>query len=127
MTKEKEITLFDLDLERIDDIKKFVDYRNENKKEDEEDLDDFTIYVIRGKRDRNYIDIKQGHTTFEIRTSGTTQEEGQYRTYELKKVRHEKYLVTNYFDISYQGGGKGVQLLSVTDTVTKTFLEEEEE
>ena len=39
MTKEKEITLFDLDLERINDIKKFVDYRNENKKEDEEDLE----------------------------------------------------------------------------------------
>tara|TARA_R100000734_G_C3303083_1_gene93585 strand:+ start:150 stop:557 length:408 start_codon:yes stop_codon:yes gene_type:complete len=135
MTKDKTVKLYYFDLEKIDDIKKFVGYRNENKKDNEEDFEDFKIETINGTRNGSHIDFVDGETTFEIRSRSTSVEEPRFSIdldkftprYELKKVRLETYLVTSFFDISYKEFGEGVKLLSVTDTVTKTFLEEEEE
>ena len=135
MTKDKTVRLYSFDLEKIDDIKKFVDYRNEDKKHDEEGFEDFKIETIKGTRDGSHIDFVNGETTFEIRSRSTSVVEPKHfidadnptPRYELKKVRLETYLVTSFFDISYKEFGEGVKLLSVTDTVTKTFLEEEDE
>ena len=99
------------------------------------DFEDFKIETINGTRNKSHIDFVNGETTFEIRSRSTSVVEPKHfidadkptPRYELKKVRLETYLVTSFFDISYKEFGEGVKLLSVTDTVTKTFLEEEEE
>ena len=116
MTKDKQITMFDFHVEKIQRIKEFVEYRNKNRSKDEEGFKDFKIKTIKGTLDDRFVDLNDGKTFFEIGCRKTTKEE-----------KEETYLVTSFLDIRYKEFGKGVKLLSVTDTVTKTFLEEEEE
>ena len=127
MTKDKQITMFDFHVEKIENIKKFVEYRNKNRSEDEEGFKDFKIKIIKGTLDDRFVDLNDEETFFEIKCRKTTKEEEGETKFKLEAQKEETYLVTSFLDISYKEFGKGVQLLSVTDTVTKTFLEKEEE
>ena len=127
MTKDKQITMFDFHVEKIQRIKEFVEYRNKNRSKDEEGFKDFKIKTIKGTLDDRFVDLNDGKTFFEIGCRMTTKEEKEETKFKLEAQKEETYLVTSFLDIRYKEFGKGVKLLSVTDTVTKTFLEEEEE
>tara|TARA_A100001201_G_C4042039_1_gene186992 strand:- start:368 stop:748 length:381 start_codon:yes stop_codon:yes gene_type:complete len=126
MTKDKEITMFNFQVEKIEDIKKFVEYRNKNRSEDEEGFKDFKIETIKGTLDDRFLDLNDGETFFEIKCRKTTKGEEGETKFKTETQKEETYLVTSFLDISVRSFGLGVKLISVIERTTKTFLQEEE-